>query len=66
MSTQNGLHLEISWKWNFDSHREAMHLQCVPPMRYVMGGAKRAHKRDDLFQICAKLAADREYALLRT
>ena len=46
MSTQNGSHLEISWKWNFDSHvrikviilnkcsclyREALHLQPFLP-----------------------------------
>ena len=71
MSMQNGLHLEISWKRNFDSHlrikvitlcfpiclyREAMHLQRFPPTRYVRGGASRTHKRDDLYQICSKVA----------
>jgi hypothetical protein len=33
-------------------YREAMHLQYFPPTRYVMGGATRAHIRDDLYQIC--------------
>ena len=36
-------------------YREAMHLQCFPPMHYVMGRATRAHIRDDLYQIRYKL-----------
>ena len=32
-----------------------MHLQCFPPTRYVRGGASRAHKRDDLYQLWTKL-----------
>jgi hypothetical protein len=32
-----------------------MHLQCFPPTRYVMGGATRAHIRDDLYPILSKL-----------
>ena len=56
---------------NFDSHliikvmalysipiylyREATRLQCFPPTRYVRGGASRAHKRDDLYQLLTKL-----------
>jgi hypothetical protein len=32
-----------------------MHLQCFPPTRYVMGGATRAHVRDDLYPICSKM-----------
>jgi hypothetical protein len=33
-----------------------MHLQCFPPTHYVMGGATRGHKCDDLYQIGSKLA----------
>ena len=32
-----------------------MRLQCFPPTRYVGGGASRAHKRDDLYQLLTKL-----------
>ena len=35
-------------------YKEAMHLQCFPPTRYVRGGASRAHKRDDLYQNFSK------------
>ena len=71
MHTQNGSHLKISWKRNFDSHlrikditlkcfpiclyREAMHLQCFPPTCYVRGGALRTLKRDDYYQLLTKI-----------
>ena len=32
-----------------------MRLQCFPPIRYMRGGASRAFKRDDLYQLLTKL-----------
>ena len=56
------------WSWIFDSclsiedvpprvfpiclYREAMHLQCFTPTRYM---ATCTHKRDNLYPICSKL-----------
>ena len=36
-------------------HREAMHLQCFTPTRYVRGVATRAHERDDHYPLLSKL-----------
>ena len=36
-------------------YREAMHLQCFTPRRYVMGVVTRTYERDDLYPICSKL-----------
>ena len=36
-------------------YREAMHLQCSLPTRYVMGTDSHAHERDDLYKICSKV-----------
>ena len=36
-------------------HREAMHLQCFTPTRYVRGVATRAHAIDDHYPLLSKL-----------